>query len=142
MMRGTYGDLKNVGGPKGGTITAAAFLKHFADGVPWVHLDIAGTAYDDGARVYNQGSGATGVGVRLLCRLLLDRYGGETARGRSRRAGDVPGADDPGTGPRGRSPCRCSRFRRRSSSRGCGSPSTSSSRATARCSGTSSTATV
>src|SRR4029079_11213618 len=69
MMRGTYGDLKNVGGPKGGTITAAAFLKHFADSTPWVHLDIAGTAYDDGARVYNQGSGATGVGVRLLCRL-------------------------------------------------------------------------
>jgi leucyl aminopeptidase len=82
MMRGTYGDLKNVGGPKGGTITAAAFLKHFAEGTPWVHLDIAGTAYDDGARIYNQGTGATGVGVRLLCRLLLDRYRGR--RGRKR----------------------------------------------------------
>src|SRR4029079_15848302 len=82
MMRGTYGDLKNVGGPKGGTITAAAFLKHFADSTPWVHLDIAGTAYDD-ARVYNQGAGATGVGVRLLCRLILDRWGRSAKAGGS-----------------------------------------------------------
>jgi leucyl aminopeptidase len=84
MMRGTYGDLKNVGGPKGGTITAAAFLKHFVDSTSWVHLDIAGTAYDD-ARVYNQGAGATGVGVRLLCRLILDRWGRGTKAGGSGR---------------------------------------------------------
>jgi leucyl aminopeptidase len=89
MMRGTYGDLKNVGGPKGGTITAAAFLKHFVDTTSWVHLDIAGTAYDD-SRIYNQGAGATGVGVRLLSRLILDRWGGGGARktarkGRARR---------------------------------------------------------
>jgi leucyl aminopeptidase len=88
MMRGSYGDLKNIGGPKAGTITAAAFLKQFTEGVPWVHLDIAGTAYDDGARVYNQGSGATGAGARLLCRFLLDRYGGGGAhRTAGRRAG-------------------------------------------------------
>jgi leucyl aminopeptidase len=83
MMRGTYGDLKNIGGPRAGTITAAAFLKQFAETTPWVHLDIAGCAYDD-SRVYNLGAGATGAGVRLLCRLLLDRYGGKA---RPKRAG-------------------------------------------------------
>jgi len=36
-----------VGGRKAGTITAAAFLKEFADGVSWAHLDIAGTAWGD-----------------------------------------------------------------------------------------------
>ena len=82
MMRGSYGDLKNVGGPKGGTITAAAFLKNFTNGASWAHLDIAGTAYDD-VRVYNQGTGATGIGVRLLLRLLFDRYGG-SRRARTR----------------------------------------------------------
>jgi leucyl aminopeptidase len=86
MIRGTYGDLKNVGGAKAGAITAAAFLKQFAEDTSWAHLDIAGTAYDD-ARVYNQGSGATGIGVRLLARLLLDRYGrGGSKRGRTTRA--------------------------------------------------------
>jgi leucyl aminopeptidase len=83
LIRGTYGDLKNIGGPKGGTITAAAFLKQFVEGTSWAHLDIAGTAYDDGARVYNQGAGATGVGVRLLSRFLLGRYSGRK-RGRKR----------------------------------------------------------
>jgi leucyl aminopeptidase len=86
MIRGSYGDLKNIGGPKAGTITAAAFLKQFVEGTSWAHLDIAGTAYDDGARVYNQGTGATGVGVRLLSRFLIDRYGGKRAAGKKSRA--------------------------------------------------------
>jgi leucyl aminopeptidase len=86
MMRGSYGDLKNIGGPRAGTITAAAFLKQFAETTPWVHLDIAGTAYDDG-RVYNQGAGATGAGARLLCRLLVDRYGAKRAARRAPRPG-------------------------------------------------------
>jgi leucyl aminopeptidase len=85
MVRGSYGDLKNVAGPKGGTITAAAFLKQFVEGTSWAHLDIAGTAYDDGARVYNQGAGATGIGVRLLSRFLLSRYGGRREGKKARR---------------------------------------------------------
>ncbi len=82
MVRGAYGDLKNIGGPKGGTITAAAFLKSFTDGRSWAHLDIAGTAYDDPSRPYNLGSGATGVGVRLLTRYLMDTA---TKRERARK---------------------------------------------------------
>jgi leucyl aminopeptidase len=42
-----FADLKNVGGPPGGTITAACFLQEFTLGRPWAHLDIAGTAYGE-----------------------------------------------------------------------------------------------
>jgi leucyl aminopeptidase len=57
-------DLNNLGGDPG-TITAAAFLEHFVGETPWVHLDIAGTAFADKARGYRP-RGATGMGVRLL----------------------------------------------------------------------------
>ncbi|MEY2742370.1 MAG: putative cytosol aminopeptidase [Planctomycetota bacterium] len=72
MMRGTYGDLKNIGGPKAGSITAASFLRTFAGDVPWAHLDIAGVAYDDGGKPYHAPQGATGFGVRLLTRWVAD----------------------------------------------------------------------
>src|SRR5207247_10217350 len=58
-------DIKNVGGRKAGTITAAAFLKEFADGVSWAHLDIAGTAWGDTATPY-RAKGPTGIAVRTL----------------------------------------------------------------------------
>lgn len=63
-------DIVNVGGRPGGAITAAMFLKEFTGGVPWAHLDIAGTAWNDEARPY-QPKGATGVGVRALAELAL-----------------------------------------------------------------------
>ena len=54
----------------GGASYAAAFLQEFVGDVPWVHLDIAGTAYADCDQTYvapyNPRPGATGVGVRLL----------------------------------------------------------------------------
>ena len=58
-------DLKNSGGREGGTCTAGMFLKAFVeDGMPWAHMDIAGTAYNmDGSDYYVPG--ATGFGVRL-----------------------------------------------------------------------------
>ena len=63
-------DVRNTGGRRAGAITAALFLKEFVGDVPWVHLDIAGTAYADGEQTYvapyNPKPGATGVGVRLL----------------------------------------------------------------------------
>jgi leucyl aminopeptidase len=52
-------------------ITAAELLHHFAGGVPWAHLDIAGTAWDV-PRPYFEGSGPTGFGVRLLVELAQD----------------------------------------------------------------------
>jgi len=65
-LKGKYADLQNIAGREGGAITGGLFLKNFVGEVPWVHLDIAGTAWG----VKNIGhipyEGATGVGVCLL----------------------------------------------------------------------------
>ena len=62
-------DLRNIGNPKlklqGGSITAALFLREFAGGRPWAHLDIAGPAWS-GADEEELTKGGTGYGVRLL----------------------------------------------------------------------------
>jgi leucyl aminopeptidase len=47
LIKSDVADVKNSGGRPAGTITAALFLKEFVDGYPWVHLDIAGTAYSE-----------------------------------------------------------------------------------------------
>src|SRR6185503_14879800 len=65
QIKSDIADIKNVGGKKAGTITASAFLKEFADGVSWAHLDIAGTAWGDPATPY-RAKGPTGVAVRTL----------------------------------------------------------------------------
>jgi leucyl aminopeptidase len=64
-IRGDVGDIKNTGGRPGGAITAALFLQHFSEGLPWAHLDIAGSARTTKAGPYTP-KGATGVGVRTL----------------------------------------------------------------------------
>lgn len=61
-------DLKNVGGRGAGSVTAALFLEAFVQEKPWIHLDIAGTAFAEKGRDYFA-EGATGVGVRLLFHL-------------------------------------------------------------------------
>ncbi len=74
QIKSTYADIKNVGGRPGGAITAAAFLSNFVNDVPWVHIDIAGTAWmQEGTheKSYNQ-RGATGFGVRTLIKLLME----------------------------------------------------------------------
>ncbi|GAA2858921.1 leucyl aminopeptidase family protein [Microbacterium arabinogalactanolyticum] len=58
-------DISNLGGPYGGTITAALFLDHFTGGTPWAHLDIAGTMQTDSDDSWRT-KGATGFGARLL----------------------------------------------------------------------------
>jgi leucyl aminopeptidase len=69
-MRGQVADVRQVAGRDGGTITAAAFLWHFAgDEIPWAHLDIASTANTERASAI-QPAGATGFGVRTLTELL------------------------------------------------------------------------
>jgi leucyl aminopeptidase len=70
-MKSAFADLPNVGGRWGGSITAAIFLKEFADPAPWVHLDIAGTAWLDDAKPF-MAKGPSGVGVRTLVRLAMD----------------------------------------------------------------------
>ncbi len=72
QIKSDIADIKNVGGRKAGTITAAAFLKEFADGLSWAHLDIAGTAWGDDAKPYRS-KGPTGIAVRTLLRLRGSR---------------------------------------------------------------------
>jgi leucyl aminopeptidase len=64
-------DIRNSNGPGGGTIFGAAFLQKFVGKTPWVHLDIAGTAWDVKEKSYIP-KGPTGVGVRLFAQLLKD----------------------------------------------------------------------
>ena len=74
QIKSNYADIKNIGGRPGGAITAAAFLSNFVNGSPWVHIDIAGTAWtQDGTqeKSYNP-KGATGFGVRTLVKLLVE----------------------------------------------------------------------
>ena len=63
-------DMKNIGGPHGGALTAGLFLQEFvADGIPWAHIDLAGPAFTD-ADDTETAKGGTGFGVRLLVHLL------------------------------------------------------------------------
>ncbi len=64
-LKSKVADLKNIGNRWGGAITAGMFLEQFVDEIPWVHLDIAGPAFNEQHWGYNPG-GATGVGVRTL----------------------------------------------------------------------------
>lgn len=74
MVKSEIADVNNTGGTRNaGAITAAAFLATFVDDMPWVHLDIAGTATVDSKPAPYETVGARGVGVRLLTRLLQDR---------------------------------------------------------------------
>ncbi|MEL7543231.1 MAG: leucyl aminopeptidase [Pseudomonadota bacterium] len=66
-------DMRNIGGPQAGSITAAQFLQRFVDDVPWAHLDIAGTAMASKTSDINTSWGS-GYGVRLLDRLVADYY--------------------------------------------------------------------
>lgn len=68
-IKGEIADLKNTGGRPGGAITAALFLRHFSEGLPWVHLDIAGAARQERASALGP-KGATGVGVLTLLQYL------------------------------------------------------------------------
>jgi len=66
-------DMKNLGGRYAGSITAAQFLQRFVNDVPWVHIDIAGTAWKTKPSDLAE-KGATGYGVRLLDRMVRDYY--------------------------------------------------------------------
>ncbi|HKJ84103.1 MAG TPA: leucyl aminopeptidase [Mariprofundaceae bacterium] len=72
QIKSEIADIKNVGGREAGTITAACFLSRFVDELPWMHLDIAGTAWDmKGSDL--AAKGATGAGVRLVLDYLSRR---------------------------------------------------------------------
>ncbi len=68
LLKSNFADLANVGGRWGGAVTAACFLANFTKKYNWAHLDIAGTAWQQGAN-----KGATGRPVSLLVQFLLNR---------------------------------------------------------------------
>jgi leucyl aminopeptidase len=70
-LKSAFADIANVGGRYGGAVTAAMFIKEFADPTPWVHLDIAGTAWLDDAKPY-MAKGPSGVPLRTMVRLAMD----------------------------------------------------------------------
>jgi leucyl aminopeptidase len=67
-IKSSIADLKNLGGPNAGMITAGKFLEHFVKS-PYIHIDIAGPAWLDSKENY-KGTGGTGTGVRLLYNFL------------------------------------------------------------------------
>ena len=70
-------DVRNVGtAPAGGSITAALFIQKFVNDLPWAHRDIASTAWKKGSTTPTIPEGATGYGVRLLNRMLQEKYEG------------------------------------------------------------------
>jgi leucyl aminopeptidase len=75
MIRSKIADMKNIGGPNSGSITAAQFLMRFIEkDMAWAHLDIAGVAWQDGEQKPAVPSWGTGWGVRLLNRLMIEHY--------------------------------------------------------------------
>lgn len=69
-IKSTVADIKNIGDYGAGTITGAKFLEKFVDKTPWVHLDIAGMAWNDKESPYIP-KGASGTGVRMLVELIM-----------------------------------------------------------------------
>jgi leucyl aminopeptidase len=72
LIKSDVADIKNTGGRAAGSITAALFLKEFAEGYPWVHLDIAGTAYSETDLVALP-KGPTGVPVGTFVEFVRGR---------------------------------------------------------------------
>ncbi len=70
-LKSVFADLPNIGGRHGGSITAAWFLREFADPTPWIHLDIASTAWLDDAKGW-LAKGPTGVSLRSMVQLAMD----------------------------------------------------------------------
>lgn len=72
QIKSDVADIKNIGGPTGGAITAGKFLQHFTD-YPWMHFDIAGVSFATARKGYHT-TGGTGYGIRMLVD-FLGNYG-------------------------------------------------------------------
>ena len=73
LINSKNADMKNIGGPYAGSITAGQFLQRYVNDTPWAHLDIAGTAMGSPQTDINK-SWSSGFGVRLLNQLVMDHY--------------------------------------------------------------------
>jgi len=70
FIKGSFADIQNISSGKGGgAITGAMFIKEFTGDSPWIHLDIAGTAWNDDAKPW-LAKGPTGVALRTLVHLV------------------------------------------------------------------------
>ena len=70
FIKGSFADIQNIGSGKGGgSITGAWFIREFAGDTPWIHLDIAGTAWNDDAKPW-LAKGPTGVSLRTIVQLI------------------------------------------------------------------------
>ncbi len=76
QINSSIADMKNTGGRKGGSITAAQFLQRFTNKTPWCHVDVAGTAMGT-PTTDTRPSWASGFGVRVLNQWVLDNHEGE-----------------------------------------------------------------
>lgn len=72
MINSDVADVKNIGGDCCGTITAGLFLHRFCEDRPWIHLDIAGTAWCGTPSYAFESKGATGAGVTTLYYMLKE----------------------------------------------------------------------
>jgi leucyl aminopeptidase len=71
FIKGSFADIQNIGSGKGGgSITGAWFIREFAGDSPWIHLDIAGTAWNDDAKPW-LAKGPTGIALRTLVNLVM-----------------------------------------------------------------------
>jgi leucyl aminopeptidase len=73
QLKSEIADFTNTGGRPAGSITAALFLSEFTAGLPWVHLDIAGTAWAEETKPYLP-KGPSGVAVRTLAELAFTKF--------------------------------------------------------------------
>ena len=71
QLKTVYADIQNIGGRWGGACSAAMFLKEFAGDTPWVHIDVAGTAWLDDAKPY-LAKGPTGIPLGSMVNLALN----------------------------------------------------------------------
>ena len=72
MIKSDVADVKNVGADCCGSITAGLFIREFCEGKPWIHLDIAGTAWCDTPSFAFESKGATGAGVTSLYYMMKE----------------------------------------------------------------------
>jgi leucyl aminopeptidase len=71
QIRSGIADIKNTGGRYGGAVTAAMFLKEFVEDTPWIHLDIAGTAWTEENKSWIA-QGPSGIAVRSIVEFVKD----------------------------------------------------------------------
>lgn len=69
QLKSLFADLRNYGGREAGAVTAAVFLQHFVNNIPWIHLDIAGVSWFDTETSLTP-EGASGIGARLVVDFL------------------------------------------------------------------------